>query len=200
MPSTYSGSPSFPTSVTIPSDGDGPIKAADVNPGFEGLADRTVYLYNRLPAPEEAYRIESSNDPGAWTAWKNLQDTGGTINEFYEYASELQVPMPGLTSGTVILLDLEIVITTSATACLLALGFVSDAATDPMTPIDASKRPIQLEGAGPDYLQSLHVAAAFTVSGSGDYKAVVLYNNTDPSTNVKAWGNAYMRVLALRGV
>ena len=46
MPSTYAGNPAiYPTSISIPSDGDGPgIKAADVNAGFEGLADRTANI------------------------------------------------------------------------------------------------------------------------------------------------------------
>ncbi len=46
MSTTVAGDPlNFPASITIPSDGDGPsIKAADVNVGFEALADRTAYL------------------------------------------------------------------------------------------------------------------------------------------------------------
>ena len=50
MPTTYAGnSANFPTSITIPSDGDGPgIKAADVNAGFEGLADRTAKNQARI--------------------------------------------------------------------------------------------------------------------------------------------------------
>jgi hypothetical protein len=49
MSTTEAGDPTnYPTSITIPSDGDGPIKAADVNVAFEGLADRTAYAYARL--------------------------------------------------------------------------------------------------------------------------------------------------------
>lgn len=46
MSTTEAGDPlSYPTSITIPSDGDGPsIKAADVNVAFEGLADRTAFM------------------------------------------------------------------------------------------------------------------------------------------------------------
>src|SRR5678815_267355 len=49
MPSIVNGdSSNFPTSITIPSDGDGPgIKAADVNPAFEALLDMSAYLYKR---------------------------------------------------------------------------------------------------------------------------------------------------------
>ena len=44
MSSTYTGNPANnPSSITIPSDGDGPIKASDVNAGFEGLADKIAY-------------------------------------------------------------------------------------------------------------------------------------------------------------
>ena len=49
MSGTYAGSDSFPSSVTIPSDGDAK-GAASVNPGFEGLADRAVWLKNRTGA------------------------------------------------------------------------------------------------------------------------------------------------------
>lgn len=40
MSSTYNGNPANnPTEITIPSDGDGPIKADDVNPAFMGIMD-----------------------------------------------------------------------------------------------------------------------------------------------------------------
>lgn len=39
---------SFVSAITIPSDGDGPIKASDVNAAFEGLADRTKLLFAKL--------------------------------------------------------------------------------------------------------------------------------------------------------
>lgn len=53
MSTTYAGNASnYPTSITIPSDGDGPgIKAADVNAALEGLADRTASLGATLQAP-----------------------------------------------------------------------------------------------------------------------------------------------------
>lgn len=54
MSTTYAGNPAnYPTSITIPSDGDGPgIKAADVNAGFEGLADRTANITDRTALVE----------------------------------------------------------------------------------------------------------------------------------------------------
>lgn len=56
MSSAYAGNPSNdPVSITIPSDGDGPgIKAADVNPAFEGLADRTANVKARVILMEAA--------------------------------------------------------------------------------------------------------------------------------------------------
>lgn len=50
MSSTYAGDPNnYPTDLTIPSDGDGPgIQAADVDPAFEGLADRTAFIHKFL--------------------------------------------------------------------------------------------------------------------------------------------------------
>lgn len=44
MSTTYAGdSTNNPDSITIPSDGQGPIKAADVNPAFEGCMDKAAY-------------------------------------------------------------------------------------------------------------------------------------------------------------
>lgn len=43
MSGTYSGNDAFPTSITIPSDGDARA-ASSVNAALEALADRTVYL------------------------------------------------------------------------------------------------------------------------------------------------------------
>lgn len=50
MSTTYTGDPaSNPTSITIPSDGDGPgIKAADVNVAFEALADQIAHMRDRF--------------------------------------------------------------------------------------------------------------------------------------------------------
>lgn len=45
MSTTYTGNPSNdPSAITIPSDGQGPIKAADVNPAFEGLMDKAARI------------------------------------------------------------------------------------------------------------------------------------------------------------
>lgn len=45
MPTNYAGNPANnPTSIQIPSDGDGPVQAADVNVALEGLMDRTAYI------------------------------------------------------------------------------------------------------------------------------------------------------------
>lgn len=44
MSTIYTPNPANnPASITIPSDGDAPIKAADVDPAFEGLADKIAY-------------------------------------------------------------------------------------------------------------------------------------------------------------
>jgi hypothetical protein len=56
MSSAYTPDPdNLPTSITIPSDGDGPgIKAADVNVAFEGIADMAAYSlkYSALDVDE----------------------------------------------------------------------------------------------------------------------------------------------------
>jgi hypothetical protein len=60
MSSTYSGNvANNPTSITLPSDGDGPgIKAADVNPAFEGLMDRSLHVADRV-ADIEALSLDA---------------------------------------------------------------------------------------------------------------------------------------------
>lgn len=59
MPTSYAGnSANYPTSITLPSDGDGPgIKAADVNAGFEGLADRTANIVASIAAVDAAIDV-----------------------------------------------------------------------------------------------------------------------------------------------
>lgn len=49
MTTTYSGANAFPTSITLPADGEAPV-VASVNVPMEGLADRTTYLKARTDA------------------------------------------------------------------------------------------------------------------------------------------------------
>lgn len=62
----YTGGPGTATdrSLTpqyqIPSDGDGPIKAADVNPAFEALGDRTQFLEEEIDANEDSIAAETA--------------------------------------------------------------------------------------------------------------------------------------------
>lgn len=59
MSSTYAGNPAnYPTSITIPSDGDVP-NAASVNAALEGLADRTAAI--------QSLRVDSFTASGTWT-------------------------------------------------------------------------------------------------------------------------------------
>lgn len=52
MSAPYPGSPAFPGSILLPDDGE-PIEAGSVNVPFEGVADRTVWLYQRCFAVAE---------------------------------------------------------------------------------------------------------------------------------------------------
>jgi len=54
----------FPTSITIPSDGDGPLKAADVNTAFEGLNDRTEHLHLSRTALADVAALRAINTTG----------------------------------------------------------------------------------------------------------------------------------------
>lgn len=62
MSGTYNPDPTNnPTSFTEPSDGDGPgIKAADVNPFLEGLADKLAYLIANFFKPDIEYNVVGS--------------------------------------------------------------------------------------------------------------------------------------------
>lgn len=64
MSSSYTGNASNnPTSITIPSDGDGPgIKAADVDPAFEGLMDRAAYTQKNMTLKSAVFTAS-----GTWT-------------------------------------------------------------------------------------------------------------------------------------
>ena len=64
MSSVYTASPVALTDLTIPSDGDAPIQASDVNPSFEGLADAVKHGSDRLDAIElHAGQISALNWP-----------------------------------------------------------------------------------------------------------------------------------------
>ena len=52
MSAPYAGSSAFPASILLPDDGE-PIEAGSVNVPFEGVADRTVWLYQRCFAVAE---------------------------------------------------------------------------------------------------------------------------------------------------
>ena len=68
----------FPGSVTIPSDGDAP-DASSVNAAFEGLADRTVYLQNRLLVGGLVYQWSDVSDPlGSYTTTSFVKLGSGT--------------------------------------------------------------------------------------------------------------------------
>lgn len=68
MSSTYTPNPANnPTSITIPSDGQGPIKAADVNPAFEALADLIAYARAHLTK-----QVDTFTANGTWTCPANV--------------------------------------------------------------------------------------------------------------------------------
>lgn len=75
MPSNYTGNPNNnPTSIQIPSDGDGAISAADVNPAFEGLADKIEHAMKfRAVLPFAHRRNVPTPDSVAF-----IQSNGGT--------------------------------------------------------------------------------------------------------------------------
>ncbi len=72
MSTTYNGADTYPTSLTIPADGD-PKPAASVNVAIEGLADRTTNLKGRVISLEtratklEAVDIYGVMDIGAFS-------------------------------------------------------------------------------------------------------------------------------------
>jgi hypothetical protein len=67
MSHLYDGDPTnFPTSLTLPDDGD-QRDAASVNVPFEGLADRTAFLYSNKGFDQSAN--SGGDDPDAWADW-----------------------------------------------------------------------------------------------------------------------------------
>ncbi len=66
MATTTAGDTSnYPTSITIPSDGDGPgINAVDVTVGLEGLADRTAWLHSRFQATKQMVDLAHAEGDG----------------------------------------------------------------------------------------------------------------------------------------
>jgi len=87
MSTTYTPTADWPTGYTIPDDGDGPVKAADVNTGLEALGDRTEELHENIydrwyPCPsavlvnENARFTESAGD--GWTQ-NSVVDVGKLV-------------------------------------------------------------------------------------------------------------------------
>lgn len=67
MSTTYTGNPANnPASITIPSDGQGAIKAADVNTAFEGLADQIAHANATIAAESNARALAIAAEQ-AWT-------------------------------------------------------------------------------------------------------------------------------------
>src|SRR5262245_33734644 len=71
MSTTYAGDPTnYPTSITVPSDGDDP-DAASVNAALEGLADRTAALNAKV----SAYSHNFDNDVGTIFSTSSVSPT-----------------------------------------------------------------------------------------------------------------------------
>jgi hypothetical protein len=100
MSSTYDGDETnYPTSITVPSDGDGPgIKAADVNAAIEGLADRTAYLSRHTSGVSYTFdnnvgTLFSTSD----TAWDDAVSDGVYVDvENCEVGDKIFATMTGI--------------------------------------------------------------------------------------------------------
>jgi hypothetical protein len=107
MATTYAGNAAnYPTSVTIPSDGDGPgIKALDVNAAFEGLADRTANLKNFLGyLPGQNFRrADAAYEPrvavwdGSGTAFVAVDNSGVPVLKWSASYGQADVPFDNVT-------------------------------------------------------------------------------------------------------
>lgn len=88
MSTTYAGTPTYPTEVTVPQDGDNK-PAASVGVGLEGLADRTAYSHLRGPGgsfrpnwhPLANERFAVTTSPLCW-AQDNVTDEGVLVFVF----------------------------------------------------------------------------------------------------------------------
>lgn len=104
MPSTYNGNDAFPTGITIPSDGDD-VEASSFNPAYEGLADRTVFLKNRLGDHFERTINWQDYDDTSWPPvlqWTSSAAAGSFTHVTDASSTPVQiqsaaVPSPGLT-------------------------------------------------------------------------------------------------------
>jgi hypothetical protein len=108
MPSNYIGNPANnPTAIQLPSDGDGPLTVSDVNPGFEGLADKVEHtMRDRRPIPF-----------GVWRNYRNL--IGGSLP-----AGAVNTPLimtPG--GGTVFPLTASVALPSTMDATKLKVAF-----------------------------------------------------------------------------
>jgi hypothetical protein len=117
--STYTGDETNnPASITIPSDGQGPIKAADVNPAFEGLADQIAHLKTQVPVYTAALNQAS-------TTWVDTFTTNAFVDSG---AGEAVINMAGCEVGDIFILQLTTYfVTDDASGAQLRVQVTQDA-------------------------------------------------------------------------
>lgn len=107
MSSVYTGNPANdPASITIPRDGDGPIKAADVNPAFEGLADKIAAMKTR-GLIDVVTQVYDAN--GTLQTWNTASYVDGA-------AAQCACVINGAKTGDILIVDLFAIGATSGGA------------------------------------------------------------------------------------
>lgn len=105
MPSTYAGNNTFPTSVTIPSDGDDK-PAVSVNVALEGALDRTQWLYQHSAANTKFLMTKNNNSSGDPVQLELFEyDTIGTT---FTKSTQVVLDIPACEVGDILLMKLTV--------------------------------------------------------------------------------------------
>jgi len=105
MSTTYAGSNTFPTAVTIPSDGD-TKPAASVNVAFEGLADRTQWLAARVNGNNKFLMTVNSSSGGDPVVTESF--VYNTVGTTWTKSAVVLVDIPSCLIGDVLLAKLHV--------------------------------------------------------------------------------------------
>ncbi len=103
MSSTYAGADTFGATITIPDDGD-PANASTFNVPYEGLADRTRYLLNRIQRDGELIPLGSRPFVGFTTTY-TLTGLGMYLLTSGTAGGEVLVPIDLVHGRTVSLIE-----------------------------------------------------------------------------------------------
>src|SRR5215472_15567724 len=109
MSTPYAGVNNFPATIPVPADSDPPNASLFSTP-YEGLADRTTWLKNRVPQLFEAKRYSVAHIDGAFGVNQNWTTVGGGPSLPTDAFVFLTFPATDVVAGDILVVDLDMTI------------------------------------------------------------------------------------------